>query len=163
MNEQEQYEETYENNNENRQNIPYSDLQFNFMTTDPAWGKEAPTDLWNRLQTKVKKYDTDGTITEDLEPLWGLLGFYTRDIRLGNLGVLETLYCQMWFDIAGDLLTEGYTQAFFVALRRPITVLELSQSKNGFVRKLFNKRTVHQKVEQINPSNRGIFGGKKGE
>ena len=161
MSEEEEY-----NNQVGGMNIPESFLELQYITTAPTWGREAPTELWDKLKISQITYDDKGNPEMDQktkQSAWGLLGFFTQDIRLGNLNFLEVEYAREWIEIAGDLLECDYIGAFNPALRRPIGVLELSQSKGGFLRKMLNKITQHQKFEKVNPNSRSMFGGGKSE
>lgn len=142
--------------------VPNSELDLNLMLTDSVWGKQ---DVSKELKDKLMRYyseeQSDGSKKITKESLWGLLGFYTRDMRLGNLSDMELKYCQFYIDLANDLLEEDFIKPFLIALSRAATVLELSQSKNGFLRVKQNtlrQETVHQEIE---PPKRGFFGGAK--
>lgn len=103
-------------------------------------------------------------IVDAKESSWGLLSYYSRDLRLGYLkdDIIknEVEYCQYYLDLAGDCLRLGYPKAFETALRRCITRLELSQSRDGNLRK--DMITINQKIDQtINkPKKKGLLGGK---
>lgn len=142
---------------------PYNDLEMQFMTTNPAWGYESPEHLLNELRIVQKEYNEKGETVEVNRQLWSLLAMYTRDLRLSNLGFFEIEYCQRWVDLANDCLSLRYVECFFHCMSRAITVLELSQSKGGFLRKLFNKITYHHKTENLTPEKKGLFGGRRKE
>jgi hypothetical protein len=136
---------------------PYNNMEFQYLVTAPDWGREIPAELWAKVSANRVKY-VDGVKFVEKDALWELLGFYTKDVRLANLDFLELPYCKAWFDIAGHCLSQGYTKSFFHSLRMAITVLELSQSKKGFLRKLHITRNVSERVERIEPKDRGFFG-----
>jgi hypothetical protein len=100
------------------------------------------------------------------ESSWGLLSYYNKDLRLGYLhsGKInesnEVEYCQHYIDIAGDCLRLGYHKSFVTALTRAITRIELSQSRDGNLRK--DMITIKQDISQsINkPKKKGLLGGK---
>lgn len=144
---------------------PVSGLDMELMLTNPKWGQEIPRGLKEKL--KEKSYDIEVVgdkrkIRINETSLWEVLGFYTRDLRLGNLNYTEVKYCQYWLNLARDCLSDGYKKAFIASLSRAATVLELSQSKGGFLRKLFNRveHYQHQVLEDKN-SKKGLFGQKK--
>lgn len=152
--------------------LPQNDLDFTMLTTNAVWGKdEVPKELRDRLTKYFIKtdsegkpvVDSDGNIVVDREGLWGLLGYYTRDMRLGNLSSGEVEYCQYYLNLANDYLEENMVRPFLIALSRVATRLELSQSKNGFLRKQLN--TLIQEHHSTDNSNQGksLFGfmGKK--
>jgi len=152
----------------NSRTLPLNELDLTFMTTEPAWGKEIPEELNYRLSRPIgKAYEDDsGKTVIDTEPLWGLLAMYTRDLRLGNLSAWngEIEVCNFWLVMAGDLLRDELIEAFFSAMSRVISMLEISQSKNGFLRKRHGTITQEKtggSSDGINPARRGLMGGKK--
>jgi len=156
------------NENGNGTRVPYNELDLNFMITEPAWGRECPDELYQAVSkiTSEAYEDANGVLVVDKEPLWGLLSYYTRDLRLGNLSGMsgELKYCQYWLDFAGDLLREDYIQSFLSALARVITLLELSQSKNGFLRRRQGTITSERISKDSNePNKKGWLGGKRQE
>ena len=154
----------------NFRQVPQNELDLNLMTTDSVWGKmEVPPELRARLE---KLYiavgrDPKGKITETVtkESLWGLLGFYTRDMRLANLSTFngEVEYCQYYTDLAGDFLQTNLVEPFVICLQRVATVLELSQSKGGFLRRKMNTFTQEnvKKGYDDEPPKKQLFGTKK--
>ncbi len=149
--------------------MPKSELDLSLMTTDSVWGKdEVPIQLQNALKRyeatldkKGKKiFDEEGNpiVTED--SLWSLLGFYTRDVRLANLSLWngEFEYCQYFLDLAGDMLSEKQLEPFIICLRRVATVLELSQSKGGFLRRRINTFTSESTPLNGEPPKKSLFG-----
>lgn len=151
---------------EDSRNLPTSDLDLNLMLTDAVWGKaEVSPDLKEKLS---RYFLTQGEKGEDIinkESLWGLLGFYTRDMRLANLdqwtGELES--CRYMIDLAGDYLQVGMIEPFLVALSRAATILETSQSKKGFLRRQMNTLRNESVSQSIEPPKKGFFGGGKKE
>lgn len=146
--------------------LPISDLDFSLMTTDNLWGKH---DVPDSFKQKLKKYyktvttDKDGKVTEEIETdsLWDLLGFYTRDMRLANLSVMhgEVEYCRFHLDLANDLLQSNFVRPFLITLSRVATVLEISQSKGGFLRKQMNTFTEQKMSGEMEPPKKSLFGG----
>ena len=110
---------------------------------------------------KLITNDKDEVITLDAkESAWGLISYYNKDLRLGFIKDNEVQICQYYLDLAGDCLTMGYPKAFQTALRRAITLIELSQSRDGNLRK--NQITIKQDIEQTfnKPKKKGLLGGK---
>jgi hypothetical protein len=93
---------------------------------------------------------------------WGILGFYTRDIRLGNLDkhTGEYAYVKYYLDLAGDFLQADLNKSFLVALSRAASVIEISQSKGGFLRRRMGTLTSENKYSGIDPAKKNIFTGK---
>lgn len=153
--------------------MPQSGLDMNMLLTDTVWGsQQISAQIREKIQHRhenLKLINQIGknVLSPEVEKIasWELLSFYTRDMRLANLNVLtgEVVYCQHYIDLAGDLLREGYIESFATALARAATVLELSQSKGGFLRRRHNTLTQenlhgdidHQKKKLIS------FGGSK--
>lgn len=144
---------------------PQSGLDFNMMLTDTMWGSpQISHQLKSKIRDRTIKKGEDGEQEFDKEAAWELLSFYTRDFRLSNLSTLlgEVAYCQYYIDLAGDLLREGYPEAFATCLARAATILELSQSKSGFLRRRQNTLTTEQlQGEMEPPKKRLLFGGRK--
>lgn len=142
--------------------LPTSEIDMQMMMTNPVWGRDVPSELKDKLAMYSYYKDSDGKVVVDKTSLWGLLGYYTRDIRLGNLGEMngEMAYCQYYLDLAGDCLRENYINGFLVALSRAVTRIELSQSKKGFLRKLFGTIRQEHYTELLEPNKSKIFGGK---
>ena len=152
-----------------RRIMPQSGLDFNMMLTDTMWGSPQ---ISSQLKQKVRERDERMKLLTqigrgELEPesekaaAWELLSFYTRDFRLANLSGGEMTYCEHYSNLAGDCLREGYMEAFACALQRTATVLELSQSKGGFLRKRQNTLTTEQLQGDIEPQKKKLlFTGK---
>lgn len=140
---------------------PTSGIDFNFMVVNSVWGQqEVPQELRDRLNEYGLKNEGQ-TITE--KSLWGLFGYFTRDMRLGNLDFEEAYYCKYMLELAGDCLREekGYIKSFMSALSRSATVLELSQSKKGFLRRIMNTLRQEQTYQELEPPKKGFFGSTK--
>lgn len=155
---------TPEKNKSKRTRTPFSELDLTFMTTQPSWGNEVSDELYSKVvKVTGQAYESpDGSLKIDAEPLWGLLAYYTRDLRLGNIsGGAETTYCRHWLDFAGKCLRRGYVQSFLSALSKVVTVLELSQSKGGFLRKRQGTLTTEEIKATPEPAKKQIMGGKK--
>lgn len=151
---------------------PQSELDFNLMTTDPAIGR---TEVPQELKVKLNKYfeikdentgksiiDKNGNPIISMQSLWGLLGFYTRDMRLANLNVWtgELQYCQYFLDLANDLLQADMIEPFLISLSRVATILELSQSKGGFLRRKMHTFT-EESIKKDEPPKKSLFGTAK--
>lgn len=119
--------------------IPMNPLDLEYMLTDTEWGKNVPEELRKKLSKMkiVAEFDPETNKTKfscSDENLWELLAFYNKELRLAYINREELIYCQFWIDLAGDGLSNERPLAFLSAIRRAITVLELSQSKGGFLR-----------------------------
>lgn len=147
--------------------VPQSDLDFNLMTINTEWGSTTiPEELKEKLSKRFYVRDQTGKVATDetgkpyvnKEALWELLGFYTRDMRLGNLSNTELNYCQYYLDLANDDLRMDYIDAFLICLSRVATVLELSQSKRGFLRKIIQTFIQKRTDTLVEPKKKSFLG-----
>jgi hypothetical protein len=154
--------------------MPTSELDMNMMLTNPVWGRsDVPDGLKQKLMklTPVKDdkgnqvFDEKGQPVVTAESFWDLLGHYERDFRLANLGEWnnELQTCRYMLDLATDYLTEGMVEPFLTSLSRAVTIMETSQSKNGFLRKQMNTLTQKHISQTLEPPKKGFFGGQKKE
>jgi len=144
--------------------LPTSELDLNMMLTNALWGKtEVPTELKERLNKDFSTVDADGNVIITTASLWGLLGFYTRDMRLANLSEWnnELQTCRYMIDLANDYLSENMVEPFIISLSRAVSIMETSQSKNGFLRKQMNTITQNHKTQNMDPPKKQFFGGSK--
>lgn len=146
--------------------MPHSDLDLNLMLTDSVWGHpDVSLDLREQL-TKLYsdgQKDEKGNLVCTKKEMWGLLSFYTRDMRLGNLSRIdnELQTCRYFLNLAGDFLQENQIEPFLICLSRVATILETSQSKGGFLRKIMNTLRQEHYKQELEPPKKSMFGGKK--
>ena len=151
-----------------KRNVPISDLDLQMQMIEPAYGKGG---ISPELMAKLQQYgailnpDTGELEYEEKGSLWGILGYYTRDIRLGNLDKFagEYAYVKYYLDLAGDLLQADMIKAFLIALSRSATVIEISQSKGGFLRRRVGTITSEQHYQGLDPGKKSILTGKGGK
>lgn len=151
--------------------MPQSGLDFNMMLTDTMWGSpQISEQLAEKIQERRNREALLKTLEKgELPPIeqkqvaWELLSFYTRDLRLANLNPFmgEIEYCKHYIDLAGDLLRDGYMESFATALGRAATILELSQSKNGFLRRRQNTLTQEHMQGELEPNKKRLLFGNK--
>jgi len=171
------------NQQQERKTILRSELDLQLYFTDSHWGK---SDINQELKDKLskqygywqKKLDMEGNVILDQatgkevqelavteESLWSLLAYYRSDLRFGNLDRFggEVFYCQYYLDLAGDYLQAGYTEPFIICLSRVVTLLELSQSRGGFLRRRMNTLSQEHITLDNEPKKANLFGksGKK--
>lgn len=133
---------------------PASDLDLQLLVTNPVWGKglEIQGEIKDTLTKTSKRFLKKGDVilregkafvvqedySEDVDRnLWDeLQAIYTRDLRLGFLSTWngEAEQVKYYINLSGDLLQEGFKEPFFKCLKESITILEVSQSKGGFLR-----------------------------
>lgn len=104
-----------------KRDLPISNLDAEMMTTNPVWGREVPEELYQELKEK-----------------WGQLGFYTRDLRLGNLQKDQEKIANYYLNLAGDCLDWKLIDSFMKCLRHVISMTELSQSRKMALRQIMN-------------------------
>lgn len=155
---------------------PKSELELQYQSLNPKWEYLNIEELEDLAGEEVLY--SDGTLK--LKTLYKVYGYVRRDLRLGNLSPFggEMDYCQRYLDFAGDCL-RGLTiyspetkdhkdlksnklqlpllNSFLIALSRVITVLELSQSKGGFVRRRMGTLTSEQYSQTLEPPKKGLF------
>lgn len=149
---------------ENISPLPASDLDLNLMLTNSVWGRqEVPEELKEALSKFYAEPGEDGKVVITKSSAWGLLGIYTRDLRLGNLSDWnnELIVCRYMIDLASDLLSSNMAEPFLISMSRAASILETSQSKGGFLRKIMNTLIQKQTVQQLEPPKRGFMGGNK--
>jgi hypothetical protein len=153
-------EEAY---NQNRV-MPENNLDFNMMMIKPEWGtKNVTQELWENL--KLNKGYIDGAgevVVTDTKNLWAMLGFYTQDLRLSNLDSAQVRFCSIMLSLAGDFLSldPPMTEPFRTCLNYVIPILELAQSKGGFLRNRLNTLTQENKHFVSEGGKRSIMSGK---
>jgi hypothetical protein len=151
---------------DNLRTVPTSQLDVTMMVTDNVWGRP---NVSNELKDILNKYYLEKNDRgEDIitkQSLWGLLSYYTRDIRLGNLSEWngELQACRYYLVLAGDLLYAGLIEPFLVALSQAIAIIETSQSKSGFLRRQMNTLRSENIHQQMEAPKKGFFGSKSGE
>lgn len=151
---------------ENIRPLPQNTLDLDLMLTNSVWGKdEVPPELREKLNKYFLEKNEEGKDVVTARSLWGLLGFYTRDLRLGCLSTFdnELQTCRYMLDLAGDFLQKGYIEPFLICLSRVATILETSQSKGGFLRKQNSTLRTESYNQNLEPPKKGFFGGKKQE
>jgi len=157
-----------------QRSLPTSELDLNLMLTNSVWGRpEVSKELKERLMKDCVARDGAGNILKDENgdialskgSLWGLLGFYTRDMRLANLSVWdgELKTCRYMIDLANDYLSTDMIEPFMISLSRAVSIMETSQSKSGFLRRQMNTLTQKNINQSMEPPKKGFFGGSKKE
>lgn len=149
-----------------KRTLPQTELDLALMTTNSVWGnKEVSQELRTKLNRLYKGVDEAGNETSIAQSEWGNLGFFTRDIRLGNLDRVsgELQHVRHFLRLANDCLQLGLKSSFVISLSEVATYTETSQSKGGFLRKIMNtirQETTHRELE---PPKKKFFGGNKKE
>lgn len=150
---------------------PRSDLDFNLMITETLWGSsfvspELQEHLTKRYQMKGDDgkplFNEEGLPIVSEQALWGMMSYYTRDLRLSNLSYKsnEIQYCMHYLDLAGDFLKERMIKPFLICLSRVATVTELAQSKGGFLRRNMNTLRTENVNEEIEPKKKSLWGAR---
>lgn len=162
--------------NEKLRDVPNSELDLQLMLTNTKWGDSGIPKELLQILGKSQVVTLDGRNYVDVSSLWGLMGYYTRDLRLGNISYYggEVDYCQQYIDFAGDCLrgistfkrggerrTVPLVNSFMCCLSRAVTLLEVSQSRGGFLRKRQGTLTSENVQSTLEPQKKGLFN--KGE
>lgn len=154
---------------------PSNEIDMQAMTTFPHISSDY---MSNRIRNKFRDFayvfndkgerllNPDGTpmfqVTRDL---WANMEIFTQDFRLGNLNKDESFYVRYNIDLCTDILTtlpESFHKPALILLERSIAVTETSQSKGGFLRRMFNTFFQHSNKSDDQPQKRSFFGlGKK--
>jgi hypothetical protein len=154
--------------------MPENTLDYNMMMIESEWGRDESINaaLLDKLQ-KIKGFyvdkDNNPIIDEAGNPefvkesLWGMLGFYTRDMRLSNLDASQFRYSVFYLDLCNDFLRVDMIEPFLTCLSRVATVLELSQSRGGFLRNRQNTLTTETRFNLAEQQKRSILTGKQTE
>jgi hypothetical protein len=132
------------------------------MLTDTVWKDLSPA-LKERLTKHFIVTNADGSHSVTKEDMSSLLGFYTRDLRLGNLSKMgnEVDFCDYMLNLANDFLKEGFIDPFLICLSRVASRLELSQSRGGFLRKRHGTFSTETVTDTREPAKRTLMGTKK--
>lgn len=147
-----------EEQQQNRRILPKNEIDFALFMVDSLWGKdEVSQQLKDKLTDRYLNQEQPEEIIK--KELWGLLAYYTRDLRLGNLTQGELDYCRYFLDLGGHCLVEDYTEPFLLCIQFVATITETSQSRNGFLRKRMT--TVTSETAELEPPKKSLFGGKK--
>lgn len=155
---------------EDYRSMPVSELDYQSQLANPEWGRSGVSkelrDQLSSIRGQLVNNNGEPILDEagnpiiDVKKLWELLGYYSRDLRLGNLSNQEVGYCQYHLDLAGDMLQLECKNSFIICLSRVATILELSQSKGGFLRKRQNTVTQESYKQEIEPPKRGMLNRK---
>lgn len=147
---------------EERREVPESGLDAQWQMTNPAWGRaEVPIHLRDRLKKKQ-----DGTLVDadgneyptNAGGMWELLGFFTRDLRLGFLTNSETQEAREYLEITSVCVAEDLPDSFFIALSKVVSLVEISQSRSGNLRRSQRTQRQEQSLTYDEPPKR--FGKK---
>lgn len=124
-----------------------SGLHLQMKVTNPAYSERiaAPSNIsadeWLELQKEM--------------------AVYTRDLRLGNIQNKHYERALKYLSIAGDCMSEGMLDPAKSSLRRVVDIIELSQSRGGFLRNLINTLIRRDAVSQEITDNKSNFWGKR--
>jgi hypothetical protein len=167
--------------------LPMNELDYNLQLTDPKWGQEMTREFMNRMGEKTKvqrirelietlmndetlKEETANLLYEnilyilqdDKDSMWSMLAYYSRDLRLANLSVWdgELEFCEKHLNFAGDCLQFNLRRSFLIVIKSAISKMEISQSKNGFLRKRMGTLTTENISNEMEPKKKSFFGVK---
>jgi len=96
------------------------------------------------------------------DDVWSTLQpIFTRDLRLGKINDDEIIIVRHYLELAHDCLQSGYPLACVTCLSRVAAVIEPSQSRGGWLRRLFNTLRMERSDELIEPKKRSLLGKQK--
>lgn len=153
-------EQEMEHDFERRRTVPQSDIDLQMQLVEPNWSRDVSKSLRDRLSKKLGVDEDNNLVYSDLIEM---LDMMKRDLRLGNLRNSEVDKCQLGIDLAMDCLDHGYTEASVLLVGRVASIVDTSQSRKGFLRKLFGTATIRRENIEFEPKKRGLFGGTKKE
>jgi len=138
---------------------PENAIEFNTQLIQTDWGKsdKIPQEFIERISNKYRVQGENGEEIILKDGFWELLGFYTKDMRLGNLDNYDYKMCIYYLNIANECLKLNYFDAFSICLSSVATILELSQSKGGFFRKRSKTMRMETSIQSSPKTKR--FGG----
>ena len=154
---------------------PTNEIDMQAITTFPHISSDYMSD---RVRNKFREFDyvrdSKGNIMmdKDGQPLvrvindtWAVMELFTQDLRLGNLNKEEATFVRHHIDLCSDILIalpSGFGKPALISLERAINVTETSQSKGGFLRRMFNTFFSNSSHKEDEPVKRSFFGfGKK--
>lgn len=162
----EYYTDELELDGDERNVSPENSLELNLRLINSVWGqsKEVPQGLRDSLSKTFVYVDPETQQERTVKKSnWSLLGFFTRDFRLANLDSKGIEYCEYYSQLANEWIAEGFSDPFNIALGRIAGKLELSQSKNGFLRKNNNTARLEKSLARTDPERKGLFQTKVGK
>jgi hypothetical protein len=154
-----------QDNKQYRRPLPTSELDLNLMLTNTLWGNpELSETIKQKLNRAELVEDSEGNRFIRKEDLWGLMGFYSRDLRLANLSTIngELEKVRYMLRLANDFLYCNMVEPFLICLSEVAGILETSQSKGGFLRKRQNTFTT-ENLQQQEPPKKSLWGTQKKE
>ena len=142
---------------------PSNQIDLQALTTFPHVSSDYMSD---RVRNKFRTYKyvyADGELVKDdkgvpkielVRDWWASMELFTQDLRLGNLNKDEAFYVRYNIDLATDILTalpESFSKSALISFERATSVVESSQSKGGFLRRMFNTffQNVSSKEEPV--------------
>lgn len=154
---------------------PSNQIDLQAITTFPHISSDYMSDaVRNKFRLYRLTIDDNGIVVKDsngnptyeiVRDFWANMELFTQDMRLGNLNKDESFYARFHTDLAVDILTalpESFSKAALISFERATSVLEISQSKNGFLRRMFNTFFQNVSSKEEFQTKRSFFGlGKK--
>jgi hypothetical protein len=140
--------------------MPYDKLEFQAQLINPTYG--IPSEYSQHAKDNMKVPDENGEI-ENLLANMNII--FKRDVRFGFLKRLhnEVNYVQEFIDFGSDLLSWKLKRSAATCITRAATVLEVSQSENGNLRKELNTFTKKSSTEIKEAKDNSLWGGSKDE
>lgn len=154
---------------------PTNEIDMQALTTAPLISSDYMSD---RVRNKFREFeyvrDDKGEIVRDkdgapqiqvVNDMWAVMELFTQDWRLANLNKEESTSVRHHIDLCSDILItmpRGFSKPALICLERAINITETSQSKGGFLRRMFNTFFSNTSHKEEEPTKRSFFGlGKK--
>lgn len=151
--------------------LPGSDAEFYLHITRPSYADKALNPgLNDRVSNKFNVTDSDGNVVLDkktgkpIEVKISKLDFYeifTQDVRLGNLNDEEVFFCTEYLDTAYDCLSSELGGGALVIAERAYSVVEVSHSKKGWLRRILATLRMENIHEMYEPKKSFLGGNEK--
>ena len=151
-----------------QQLVPSNDTDLFIYTVDPAWSTE---DINTDFEQPLLDENGKQVLDEHGRPVmvfsfWHSLKFLKRDFRLGNLNAKydDFEWMENRIQLAQNLLMlrdGAFKRLAPMALAPVIAIVELSQSRGGFVRNNFRTFSFKSENEEKSAAGGGFFFGRK--
>jgi hypothetical protein len=140
--------------NDEFKETPIDDLEYKHDITRPQYIDGISKDYKNEVQRD------DLPPSDDLEKAFG---FFTQDLRLGNLSTADMKRAEFFLNFAGRCSRLGLSKPFSSSLLKVASIIELSQSHKGWLRKFIHTQNIRQEssIEEKSEDKSWLFKRKK--
>lgn len=141
-------------NEEELRSAPANALDFQNQIVNPEWGRAGaiPSRLKKRLEVHRRSREAGGE--DEAISTWDYYGTFTRDLRLGYLSPDEAKIAAHLKENEVLFNAEEWMGAGLILGARVASMVEISQSKNGNLRRQIKTTTQEQRVSYSEPAKR---------